>query len=154
MHFDEKAEAAAKDKLRSDGCLPNGKPSPPVLPMDLRTATCNADKSNVDAADLKRFNDVTTLVNARKNLRVNQGGLISTYRSTRLAAVSAYNTWNIARTNRPNQILAQQALLANALVNVGNAQGSLANSYIYAPIDGTVSAIAGTIGEFNAGAAI
>jgi HlyD family secretion protein len=151
VHLDEKAEDAAKDKLRSDGCLPNGKPSPPVLPMDLRTATCSADKSNVDAADLKRFNDVTTLVNDRKNLRVNQGGLISTYRSARLAAVSAYNTWNIARTNRPNQILAQQALVANALVNIASAQGMLANSYIYAPIDGTVSAITGTEGEFNSG---
>jgi HlyD family secretion protein len=151
VHLDEKAEDAAKDKLRSDGCLPNGKPSPPVLPMDLRTATCASDKSAVDAADLKRFNDVTTLVNARKNLRVNRGGLTSTYRSARQAAVTAYNTWSIARTNRPNQILAQRALVANALVSIASAQGMLANSYIYAPIDGTVSAITGAEGEFNSG---
>jgi HlyD family secretion protein len=151
VDLDERAEDKAKDKLRSDGCQSNGTPTPPVIPLDPRIATCTSDKSAVDAADLKRYNDVTTLVNGKKNLAVNRGALRSTYRSARQTAVTAFNTYNIARVNRPNQILAQRALVANALVNVGNAQGSLANSYIYAPIDGTVSAIAGTVGEYNAG---
>jgi HlyD family secretion protein len=151
VHLDEQAEDKAKQQLRSDGCKRDGTPTPPVIPLDPRLATCKTDKTNLDAADLKRYNDVTTTVNNRRNRAVNRGVLRSTYRTARQTAVTAYNTWNIARVNRPNQILAQRAVVANALVNVGNADGSLENSYIYAPMDGTVSAIAGTVGEYNSG---
>jgi HlyD family secretion protein len=154
LRIDEQAEDKAKQQLRSDGCNLDGTPTPPVLPLDPRLTTCKNDKSGatgLDAADAKRFADVTTVVNNYKNLKINRGGLRSTYRTARQAAVAAFNAYNIARINRPNQIAAAQAQVANALVNVGNANGSLENSYVYAPIDGTVSAIAGTVGEFNAG---
>jgi HlyD family secretion protein len=150
LHLDEQIEDTAKQKLRSDGCNPDGTQRNPLLPIPT-LATCQTDFSAVQAADKARFGDVTTLVNNYKNLKINRGGLRSTYRTARQAAVSAFNAYNIARINRPNQIAAAQAAVANALVNVGNANGNLENSYVYAPIDGTVSAIAGTVGEFNAG---
>ena len=152
VHLDVQAEKTAKVQLRADNCLPNGDPAPTTLPtLPTPAATCTTDKNAVAAADLKRYNDITTLVSDRKTLKVDRGGLISTYRTARSAAVTAYNTWNIARVNRPSQIAAQRALLATALVGIANAQGMLSNAYIYAPIDGTVSAIAGTAGEFNSG---
>ncbi|HEY1968175.1 MAG TPA: HlyD family efflux transporter periplasmic adaptor subunit [Pseudonocardia sp.] len=151
LRLDEATEDQAKQQLRTDGCNPDGTPTPPVIPLDPRIAQCTKDLGAVQAADKARFGDVTTLVNNYKNLKINRGGLRSTYRTARQAAVAAFNAYNIARINRPNQIAAAQAAVANALVNVGNANGSLENSYVYAPIDGTVSAIAGTVGEFNAG---
>jgi HlyD family secretion protein len=167
VHLDEQALDKAKLNLRNapnnavgggTGCYPDGTPVPPIaLAGDQRVGsastagTCANLKGIVDAADAKRYGDVTTVVSNYKNLKVNRGGLRSTYRTSRQAAVSAFNAYNIARINRPNQIAAAQAQVANALVNVGQANGSLENSYIYAPIDGTVSAIAGTVGEYNAG---
>ena len=153
VHLDEQAEDKAKAKLRADGCRPDGTPRTSVLPLPTAPtlATCQTDKSAVDAADLTRFKDATTQGSAYKTVGVDRGTLISTYRTARQAAVSAFNAYNIARINRPNQIQAQQALVANALVNIGNAQGNLANAYIYAPIDGTITAIAGTTGEYNQG---
>ncbi|MBV9313544.1 MAG: efflux RND transporter periplasmic adaptor subunit [Pseudonocardia sp.] len=150
VFLDIQAEDQAKQKLAADGCRPDGTPDTPI-PTPLQVSTCNTDKAAVAAADLKRFNDTTTLINAKNAVRVDRGVLISTFRTARQAAVTAFNNWNVAITNRPNQILAQRALVANALVNVANAQGSLANSYIYAPVDGTISALAGTLGEFSAG---
>jgi HlyD family secretion protein len=142
LHVHEKALDQARDKL--EACRH------PMIPT-MAPPACTDEKTKFDAAKLTVFNDRTTMVQNWKNLKVNRGGLISTYRTARKDAVTAYNTWNIARVNRPNQILAARAAVANALVNVGNAQGNLGDSYIYAPIDGTVSAIAGTVGEFNPG---
>jgi multidrug efflux pump subunit AcrA (membrane-fusion protein) len=121
-------------------------PAIPVPPPE-----CGAQKTAYDTAKTTLYNARTTMISNWKAMRVNRGLARSTYRAARKDAITAYNTWNIARVNRPNQILAARAQVANALVAVGNAQGGLSDSFIYAPIDGVVSAIAGTVGEFNPG---
>jgi multidrug efflux pump subunit AcrA (membrane-fusion protein) len=168
VHLDEQAEDKAKNALRTapggtmgttgTGCYRNGTPVPPVglnSTVDPRLGTgsgsCSALLTAVQTADLNRYKDQTTLGMDYKTLDVDRGGLISTYRSARASALAAYNTWTIARRNRPTQIQAQQALVANALVNVASAQGHLDNSFIYAPLDGVVSAVNGTVGEYAQG---
>jgi HlyD family secretion protein len=146
----EQALDKARAALRAAGCNPDGTQTNPLLPVPT-LATCQSDKATVDADKTTLYNARTVLGTARRAVNTTQGPLRLTYTTDRQLAVAAYNAYNIARINRPNQILAQQALTANALVNVGNANGSLENSYVYAPIDGTVSAIAGTVGEFSNG---
>jgi HlyD family secretion protein len=151
VDIDRAAVNRAKKQLRSDGCEPNGQPTPPVLPMDSRIATCQSDFQNVKAAELTQFNDVTTHGDDRRGTRVDRGGLISTYRADRTAAVNAYNAYETAKLQRPHLIRAQQAQVAAALVGVGTAVSNLENSYVYAPMDGTITAINGTVGEYLQG---
>jgi multidrug efflux pump subunit AcrA (membrane-fusion protein) len=153
VHMDERAEDKAKWKLRADDCNPDGTPASQNLVTSTTTTppSCPDDKAAVDAADLTRFKDARALGSDYRTAKVDRGTSISTYRSARATAVGAYNTWTIARTNRPTQIQAQQALVANALVNVTSAQGHLDNNMIFAPIDGVVSAINGRVGEFSNG---
>src|SRR5581483_10092263 len=114
-------------------------------------ATCRADYAALQAVRKTEFADRTSFINFRNNAKVNRGVLRQTYRTALQAQYTAYNTYNIARVNRPNQIVAQKALVANALTNVITAQSGLKNSYVYAPSDGTVAAIDGAVGEFSNG---
>lgn len=136
--------------------LPFGTPGRTVFPADPdqttgAQATCLADYNTLRAAEKTYTGDKTGVLNFRQNQKVNRGTLRSSYRTALQAQWTAYNTWNIARVNRPNQILAQRALLQNALANVITAQSGLKNSYVYAPSDGTVAAIDGAVGEFSNG---
>jgi HlyD family secretion protein len=148
VHVDEQAEDKAKAALRQ--CRSANSGGLTTLTAS-STDPCATQETAVQTADLARYKDQTTLGTDYKTLDVDRGGLISTYRAARASALGAYNTWNIARTNRPTQIQAQQALVANALVNVASAQGHLDNSFIYAPLDGVVSAVNGTVGEYAQG---
>jgi HlyD family secretion protein len=122
-----------------------------VLPTDTRATTCPSDFGAVKAAELTQFNDTTTRGNNYRGTRVDRGSLLSTYRSDRTAAVNAYNAYETARRQRPHLIRAQQAQVANALVAVGTGVGNLENAYVYAPVDGTITAINGTVGEYLQG---
>jgi HlyD family secretion protein len=135
---------------------PFGVPTRPTFPNDPDQATapqnsCRAAYNTYRLAQQKEFNDRSTFINSRENQKVNRGVLRSTYRTALQALATAQNTANIARVNRPNQILAQKALVANAQAGVLAAQSGLKNSFIYAPSDGTVTAIDGAVGEYTAG---
>lgn len=142
--LDQDRAALSKAKAARDalpGCYKGG-PLETVPPCPERLAA-------VVTAENKLYTDKTTYINSINNLRVNRGVLRSTYRAARTTAVTSYNTWNIAKTNRPNQILAARAQVANAQVQVANALGSLGDGFVYAPADGVVSAVNGAVGEFS-----
>jgi len=82
---------------------------------------------------------------------VNRGVLRATWRTALKDVEIAKNAANIARVNRPNQILQAKANVANAQSNVGAAQSALKDRYVYAPVDGVVTGIGNTVGEFSAG---
>ena len=174
VDFDNTAIVAAMQKLDTDACTQRGiaRPNasgagvasplftgpaatPLVPPATGQTSksqqACAADYDTLSKAKQTKFKDRTAYINGVQALKVNRSGLRSTYRAALQALWTAYNTWNIARVNRPNQILAQKALVQNALANVITAQSGLKNSYVYAPNDGTVSAIDGAVGEFSNG---
>ncbi|HEY1968191.1 MAG TPA: hypothetical protein VGH89_09605, partial [Pseudonocardia sp.] len=147
LHLDRQAIDAAKRQLRADGCNPDGTPAT----MLADAATCSADKANVKAAQLQLYNDQTAKGSSYRAVYVNKGGLLATYRSDREAAVSAYAAYATAKRSRPHQIRAQQAAVASALVDVATALSNVENAYVYAPMDGTITAINGTVGEYLQG---
>lgn len=164
VKFDLQAIKSAKVKLDFDKCTEDGQSKYGATNSELLAAVpqapanktsrdqlCAADYAALQATRKTFFQDRTAFINARKNIKVNEGVLRSTWRSALQARDTARNTANIARVNRPSQILAQRALVANALANVGSAQSTVKNAYVYSPVDGVVTAISGTVGEFSSG---
>lgn len=155
LRFDRQTLGPAKAQwdsdLRSGACRPNGQPVQPTLPTETAATYCGTDLAALRSAQQTLYNDQTTRGGDFRGAKVDRGGLLSTYQSDREAAVTAFANYNIAKYNRPNQIAAQQALVASALVDVGTALGNLENAYVYAPMDGTITAINGTLGEYNQG---
>ncbi|MBB6374700.1 multidrug efflux pump subunit AcrA (membrane-fusion protein) [Pseudonocardia eucalypti] len=143
LRQDRDAVQKAKDARDAIPGCHKGSPLADTIPG------CSAALKAVADAENKYYADKTTYINAINSLKVNRGVLRSTYRAARTSAVTAYNTWNIAKTNRPNQILAARAQVANAQVAVANALGSLGDGFVYAPADGVVSAVNGAVGEFS-----
>ena len=62
--------------------------------------------------------------------------------------VTAQNALNQAASDRPNDINAQSGQVSAAQAAVDQAQRDLADTTLRAPVDGTVSAINGAVGEF------
>lgn len=157
--FTRRAYDQALAQFHRDHCLPNGmaRPAPSMLASATSTddtdtdATCQTDLGNLNSAKLAYFDDVTAHGDDRRNTPVDRGSLLATYRDDRESAVNAYNAYNTAKRNRPHQIQAQQAVVASALVDVATALSNLENTYVYAPIDGTITALNGTVGEYTQG---
>ena len=72
--------------------------------------------------------------------------------SAKSMLVSAQNTLNEAATDRPSNIAAQAAVVANQASLVAKSQRDLNDTSLFAPVGGTVSAITGTVGEYMAAA--
>jgi multidrug efflux pump subunit AcrA (membrane-fusion protein) len=164
VRYDIQAIKSAKVKLDFDKCTEYGTSKYGVTASELTAAIpsapatktsrdqlCAADYAALQATRKTYFQDRTAFINAKKNIKVNEGVLRSTWRGALQTLDTARNTANIARVNRPTQILAQRALVANAQSNVAAAQSTVKNSYVYSPVDGVVTAISGTVGEFSAG---
>ena len=68
--------------------------------------------------------------------------------NSRQGVVTAQNTLDSASTDRPFNIEQQRALVANGQALVRAAQRDVDDATLRAPVDGTVSAINGAVGEF------
>ncbi|MBV9012982.1 MAG: HlyD family efflux transporter periplasmic adaptor subunit [Pseudonocardiales bacterium] len=149
LKIDEKTLEAAQKKAAADGCGPNGPLT--MLPTAAETALCSADETAVKAAELTVFNQRTVVVADEDNLRVDRGNLETALATALVTVKTDENVYRITATNRPSLIAIQQALLVNDEAAVVIAQNSLKNSYVYAPVDGTVTAVTGTVGEYMQG---
>ncbi|HEY1969594.1 MAG TPA: hypothetical protein VGH89_16695, partial [Pseudonocardia sp.] len=72
-------------------------------------------------------------------------------RQAQQTVISNQNALDVARTNRPSDIAAAQAAVANQVSVVAVAQHDLDNAILYAPVGGTISAITGAVGEYLPG---
>lgn len=152
LRFDERALALAKAQARADGCYTNNHGSLITAVVSVRSSSlCPADLEVVNAAAQTVYNDRTTVIADENAERVNKGNLVSAL----LAAVQTLRTnqaaHDIAKRNRPTAIRAQEDLVRQAEAAVALARDTLDFSYVYAPIDGTVTAVTGTVGEFMPG---
>jgi HlyD family secretion protein len=68
--------------------------------------------------------------------------------NSRQGVVTAQNTLDSASSDRPFNIDQQRALVANGQALVRDAQRKVDDATLKAPVDGTVSAINGAVGEF------
>ncbi|MGH3868135.1 MAG: HlyD family efflux transporter periplasmic adaptor subunit [Pseudonocardiaceae bacterium] len=146
LEFDEQALQTAQKKAAADGCGPNGPLA--ALPTAAEITLCATDDAAVRAAELVVFNQRTVVITDEDNERVDRGNLETTYAQDLVTVKTDENIFRIAATNRPSQIAIQQALLDVDQAAVVIAQNNLKNSYVYAPADGTVTAVTGTVGEY------
>jgi HlyD family secretion protein len=145
LRFDERALALAKDQANADGCylIPQGVP---VL-----SATCVADFEAINTAAQTVFTDCKAVKAAEDTLRIDKGNLESALLAAVLTLRTNQAAHDIAKRNRPTAIRAQEDLVRQAEAAVALARHTLDFSYVYAPIDGTVTAVTGTVGEYMPG---
>jgi HlyD family secretion protein len=74
-----------------------------------------------------------------------------TIRQAQATVISNQNALDVNRTNRPSDIAAQQAAVAQQVSLVAVAQHNVDNTILYSPVGGNVSAITGAVGEYLTG---
>ena len=156
--------AAAKATLQTavatfnaDGCQPYSYPftSPPApaaclgdfttVSSDQTAVTIAQNKVTLDAAPVAADQSKLSLDTSRQ-----QTDQISGQRSINAAAAqvtSARDQLNTQTQTKPNQIASAQAQLASAQTAVQTAQQNLNSTTLAAPMNGTVNAINGVVGE-------
>jgi len=156
--------AAAKTTLQTavatfnaDGCQPYSYPftSPPApaaclgdfttVSSDQTAVTIAQNKVTLDAAPVAADQSKLSLDTSRQ-----QTDQISGQRSINAAAAqvtSARDQLNTQTQTKPNQIASAQAQLASAQTAVQTAQQNLNSTTLAAPMNGTVNAINGVVGE-------
>ena len=127
-------------------------PTMPTVPSSSgpSSAACNSAQAAVTSAK-------SGVVTAQNNLDAAKQQQDVTEASGRLAVanaqqgvVSAQNALDQASSDRPSNISAQAGQVTAAQAAVDEAQRALDNTTLRAPVDGTVSAINGVVGEFVA----
>ena len=90
----------------------------------------------------------TSLEAARQKQDVDAASGQVSIENSRQSVVTAQNTLDTTSTDRPFNIEQQRALVANGQALVRAAQRDVDDATLRAPVDGTVSAINGAVGEF------
>jgi HlyD family secretion protein len=146
LRFDERALALAKDQARADGCyvIPTGIP--------VVSSTCVADFEAVNSAAQTVFTDCKAVKAAEDTLQIDKGNLESALLAAQLTAVTNQGAYDIAKVDRPINIKAQEDLVRQAEAVVAFDRNTLHYFYhVYAPVDGTVTAVTGAVGEYMIG---
>jgi HlyD family secretion protein len=148
---------AAVDTFNADGCAPFAYPftSPPApAPCLADFTTVSSDQTAVNIAQGKVTLDAATVNADQSKLNVDsarqQQDLINGQHSINAAAAqvtSARDQLNTQTQTKPNQIAAAQAQLASAQAAVQTAQQNLDATTLVSPMNGTVNAINGVVGE-------
>ena len=114
--------------------------------------SCEQQVASADATVINAERQVessrTTLEAARQREDVDAASGQVSIENSRQGVVTAQNTLNSSSTERPFNIEEQRAAVANNEALVRQAQRDLDDATLRAPVDGTVSAINGTVGEF------
>jgi HlyD family secretion protein len=113
---------------------------------------CPAD---VTAYNTAKTNEITAETTYQQNKRTRdvdetQGRL--NVATERQQLVTEQNLLDAAATDRPSNIAAQAALVANEAALVAQSQRDLHDTALFAPVGGTISAITGTVGEYEVAA--
>jgi HlyD family secretion protein len=102
----------------------------------------------VDAADRQVEASRTALDAARNRRDVDEAAGRLAVENARQGVVTAQNNLDSAQTDRPSLIAQQSALVRGAEATVRQAQQDADDTVLRAPVDGTVSAVNGAVGEF------
>ena len=107
-----------------------------------------AAETSVISAERQVEASRTSLEAARQKQDVDAATGRVSIENTRQSQITAQNTLNSASSDRPFDIAQQRALVANGQALVRSAQKDVEDATLKAPVDGTVSAINGAVGEF------
>lgn len=105
-----------------------------------QSAAASADQQ-VEAAK-------TTLANAKQQRDVDAASGRLSEENAQQSLISAQNNLDAAQTDRPSQIAQQRGLVDAQAAVVREAQFDLDNTVLRAPVDGTVTAVNGAVGEY------
>ncbi len=122
--------------------------SPVATVVNPACSTVASDKSAVTAAKRAVVADKTALASARKKKDVDEAAGQLSVANAQQGVVSAQNNAASTASDRPYTIDGQSGLVQTAQAAVAQAQHDLDNTALRAPVDGTVSAVNGAVGEF------
>jgi HlyD family secretion protein len=149
----ESAQKALKEL--QDGDTDAAASALPDLSALLAPSSGSSCEQQVAAADTAVINaqrqveaSRTTLEAARQRQDVDAASGRVSIENSRQGVVTAQNTLESASSDRPFNIDQQRALVANGEALVRAAQRDVDDATLRAPVEGTVSAINGTVGEF------
>ena len=118
---------------------------------DVVCAQVASDQAVADSVNRQVLSAEAALAAARSKREVDLKAGANDEENVRSSLVSAQNDLNTARTERPSLIAQQQAQVDAQAAVVANAQKDVDDTVLKAPVDGTVSAINGAVGEFLPG---
>ncbi len=136
------------------GTAPPGSFSALTAPVDpIGSGACSrvpSDQSALAAADRQVVASRTARDAARQRRDVDAAAGRVSIENARQGVVSAQNGLDSSATDRPSTIAQQQAVIAGLEAAVRQAQQDLDDTVLRAPVDGTVSALNGAVGEYLA----
>ncbi|HEY1973249.1 MAG TPA: biotin/lipoyl-binding protein, partial [Pseudonocardia sp.] len=130
---------------------------PPTTPGGMSTTTTNPRQADTTAI-INAYGGTggylsakSSYLTAKRSQDTTEASGRITIRQAQATVISNQNALDVNRTNRPSDIAAQQAAVANLVSLVAVAQHNVDNSILYAPVGGNVSAITGAVGEYLPG---
>ena len=126
-------------------------PSVPTMPTSgASSAACTSAQSAVTSAKSGVVTAQNNLDAAKQQQDVTEASGRLAVANAQQAVVSAQNALDSAASDRPSNISAQAGQVTAAQAGVDQAQRALDDTTLRAPVDATVSAVNGTVGEFVA----
>ena len=126
-------------------------PSVPTMPTSgASSAACTSAQSAVTSAKSGVVTAQNNLDAAKQQQDVTEASGRLAVANAQQAVVSAQNALDSAASDRPSNISAQAGQVTAAQAAVDQAQRALDDTTLRAPVDATVSAVNGTVGEFVA----
>jgi HlyD family secretion protein len=131
---------------------------PIVLPPMMETpqqaeARCATQKAAINTAISSYLTAKANYQKAKHQEDLGHATGVISIRQSQATVIQNQNALDSARTDRPSNIAAQRAAVANQVAAVANAQHDVDNTVLYAPVGGQVSAITGAVGEYLPGSA-
>jgi HlyD family secretion protein len=128
-----------------------------TAPVDpIASGACSrvlSDQAAVSAADRRIVASRTARDAAQQKRDVDAATGQVSIENARQGVVTAQNSLDSAATDRPSTIAEQQAVIAGLDAAVRQAQQDVDETILRAPVDGTVSALNGAVGEYVAASA-
>ncbi|MDT0349603.1 HlyD family efflux transporter periplasmic adaptor subunit [Pseudonocardia charpentierae] len=121
-----------------------------TTPIGGACSAVSSDQSAVTAADRQVEASRTARDAARQKRDVDAAAGQVSIENARQGVVNAQNNLDSAATDRPSTIAQQQALVAAQDAVVRQAQQDVDETVLRAPVDGTVAALNGAVGEYVA----
>ncbi len=150
---DQAEHQLSKDQDACDGSPDAGSPTttgavaPVAAPPNPACSAVAPDKQAVTAAKRAVVADRTALESARKKKDVDEASGELAVANSQQAVVSAQNNAASASSDRPFTIDGQAGVVQTAQAAVAQAQRDLDRTTLRAPVDGTVAAVNGAVGE-------
>src|SRR5581483_3998893 len=109
---------------------------------------CTAQVSAYENSRTAAENAQTQYLQPQKQKKVDKTQGDVSIQNAKQSLITAQNNLELAGTDKPANVAAQQALVDNARAAVALAQRDLDNTVLYAPVSGTVGAINGVVNEY------